>query len=50
MFHYDSNDNVTPEYITLTAHPENVEIVGWRYKDSDGDWVPYPTQAASYNG
>ena len=49
MFHYDENEVVTPSSIILTAHPENVDIVGWQFKNSEGNWEAYPGHSSSFN-
>lgn len=47
MFHYDSNSDVSPASITLTATTQNVTVSGWKYKNASGNWVAYPGAQAS---
>lgn len=43
VFKYDSDGNVTPAQITLTANLQNVAMSKWQYKDAEGVWTDYPT-------
>lgn len=52
VFKYDSDGNVTPTQITLTANLQNVTMSKWQYKNDKGVWTDYPTTSdnASING
>lgn len=52
VFKYDSDGNVTPTQITLTANLQNVTMSKWQYKNDKDVWTNYPTtnENASING
>lgn len=43
VFKYDTEGNVGPSQIVLTANLQNVGFKKWQYKNTDGEWVDYPT-------
>ena len=43
VFKYDSDGNISPSQIILTANMQNVGFDKWQYKNTDGEWVDYPT-------
>lgn len=43
IFKYDTSQTlIGSSSITLTGRVNNVSISGWKYQDSNGDWVTYP--------
>lgn len=43
VFKYTSAGAVSPAQIALTANLQNVTMVKWQYKNSEGAWTDYPT-------
>ena len=46
VFQY-SGSTYNPAFITLTAHPENVDLLYWQYQNANGEWVNYPNASAT---
>ena len=43
VFKYTASGAVSPAQIALTANLQNVTMVKWQYKNSEGAWTDYPT-------